>query len=100
MPSPTYKISSKSTNQFKSCAHLRSLNVCHFGMAEGTTLNKCDVEVTLNGSTCLPNFTKSHRLIQKLLVGDTHRQAGDLISPLSFCESRLKKYIILNVLLK
>jgi hypothetical protein len=62
-------------------AHLGSLNVCHFEMAEATRLKKCDVEVSLNGSTCLPNFTKA----------DTHRQAGDLISPLSFFESRLKK---------
>jgi hypothetical protein len=34
MPSPPYNISSKSTNWFKSCTHLRSLNVHHFGMVE------------------------------------------------------------------
>jgi hypothetical protein len=56
-------------------------------MAEAT-IEKCDDEVILNGSTYLPNFTKIHRSVRKLLVGDrhthTHTQAGDLISPLSF----------------
>jgi hypothetical protein len=45
-------------------------------MAEATRL-KSGIEVTLNGITCLPNFMKIHRLIQKLLVGthiDTDRQ--------------------------
>jgi hypothetical protein len=37
--SPPYKISSISTNQFKSCTHHRILNVRHFGMVEGTGLN-------------------------------------------------------------
>jgi hypothetical protein len=70
--------------------HLRSLNVRHFGIAEATRLKKFDLEVTLNGSTFLPNVTKIHRSVQKLLVGDTQtdtytdRQAGDFISPLSF----------------
>jgi hypothetical protein len=36
--SSTYKISSKSTNQFISCTYLRSLNVCHFGMIGATGL--------------------------------------------------------------
>jgi hypothetical protein len=88
MSSSPCKISSKSTNRFKSCAHLRSLNVRHFWMAEATRLKKCDDEVTLNGSTYLPNFTKIHRSVRKLLVGDTqtdrhthththtHRQTG------------------------
>jgi hypothetical protein len=53
--------------------HLRSLNVRNFGMAEATRL-KCDVGVTLNGSTCLPNFTKINRSVQKLLVGHTQTQ--------------------------
>jgi hypothetical protein len=43
MSSPPYKISSKPINQFKVirgllCTHLRSLNVCNFGMVEGTGL--------------------------------------------------------------
>jgi hypothetical protein len=52
------------------------------------------------------NFTKIHQSFQKLLVGDTQtdrqtdththtdRQAGDLINPLSFFESRLKKDMV------
>jgi hypothetical protein len=144
MPSPLYKISSKSTNRFKSCAHLRSLNVRYFEMVEFIWFNSMEsrsssmssppyktsskstkfiythlrrlnvrhfemAETTrlkmwnrghLNGSTCLPNFTKIHRSFQKLLVGDiqtdrhththTHTQARDLISPHSFFESKLK----------
>jgi hypothetical protein len=39
MPSPPYKISSKSTNRFKSCAHLRNLNVLHFETVEATGFN-------------------------------------------------------------
>jgi hypothetical protein len=46
----------------------------------------------LNDSACLPNFTKIHISVQKLLVRDTDRQAGGLISPLSFSESRLKLF--------
>jgi ribosomal protein S10 len=42
MPLPPYKISSKSTNQFKIYAHLRRLNVCHFGMVEATRLSSMD----------------------------------------------------------
>jgi hypothetical protein len=50
----------------------------------------------LNGITSVPNFMKIYQAVQKLLVGDTVRltqtdtQASDLISPLSFLESRLK----------
>jgi hypothetical protein len=38
---------------------------------------------------------KIHQLVQKLLVGHTHThtQAGDLISLLSFLESRLENHI-------
>jgi hypothetical protein len=39
---------------------------------------------------------KIHLSVQKLLVGDTDRQAGDLISILSFLESMIK-YVILTV---
>jgi hypothetical protein len=75
--------------------HLRSLNVHHFGMAEATRLKKCDIEGNLSASTFLPNFTNIHQSVKKLLVGDRHihRQAGDLISSLSFFESRLKTCI-------
>jgi hypothetical protein len=48
-------------------------------MTEATRL-KCGVEVIFNGITSLPNLVKIHRSVQKLLVGDTHTQAGDLIS--------------------
>jgi len=50
----------------------------------------------LNGITSLPNIMKIYKAVQKLLVGDTQtdrqsdRQTGDLISLLSFLESRLK----------
>jgi hypothetical protein len=43
MSSISYKISSKFTNRFKVikgflCTHIRSLNVCYFGMVEATGL--------------------------------------------------------------
>jgi hypothetical protein len=65
MSSPPSKISSNPPNGSKVInlflyTHLRSLNVRHFGMAEATRLKKYDIEVTLNGSTCLPNLTKIH----------------------------------------
>jgi hypothetical protein len=51
----------------------------------------------LNGITPVPNFMKIHQVVQKLLVRDTHThthtetdgQTGDLMSLLSFLESRL-----------
>jgi hypothetical protein len=36
------KISSKSINRFKSCAHLSSLNVRHFGTVEATALSSME----------------------------------------------------------
>jgi hypothetical protein len=48
----------------------------------------------LNGITSLPNIMKIYQAVQNLLLGDTHThrhtQTGDLISLLSFLESRLK----------
>jgi hypothetical protein len=56
----------------------------------------------LNGITSLPNSMNIYQAVQNLLVGDTqtdthrqthtdrHTQTGDLISLLSFLESRLK----------
>jgi hypothetical protein len=46
----------------------------------------------LNGVTSVPNFTNFYQAVQKLLVGEhqTDRRTGDLISLLSFLESRLK----------
>jgi hypothetical protein len=77
--------------RFKSCTHLRSLNVRHFGMAETTRL-KMWRRGLFNGITFLPNFMKIHRSVQILLLGDTHThtQAGDLISLFSFLKIRLK----------
>jgi hypothetical protein len=42
MPSPPYKVSSKSTSRLKSSTHLRCLNVCNFGMVEATELNSME----------------------------------------------------------
>jgi hypothetical protein len=42
MPSHPYKISFKSTNRFKSCAHHRSLNVRYFGMVKATGLSSME----------------------------------------------------------
>jgi hypothetical protein len=44
----------------------------------------------LNGITCLPNFITSGSEV--ISGGHTVRQTGDLISLLSFLESRLKMY--------
>jgi hypothetical protein len=38
----------------------------------------------------VPNFMKIYQAVQKLIERDTHRQTGDLISLLSFLESRLR----------
>jgi hypothetical protein len=57
--------------------------------------NYC-IKVTLNGSTCLP-FHENPPIGSNVISGghadrqtDTHRHDGDLISQLSFFESRLK----------
>jgi hypothetical protein len=50
------KTSSKSTKRFKSCTHLRSLNIRHFGM----------IEVTFNVITSIQNFNQIHQSVQKL----------------------------------
>jgi hypothetical protein len=54
-------------------------------------------KVPLNGITSVPNFMKIYQAVQRLLGGgdmqtdrQTDRQIGDLISLLSFLESRLK----------
>jgi hypothetical protein len=58
-------------------------------MIQAMILKNYCIEVPLNGITSIQNFMKSYQAVQKLLVGD--RQTGDLISLLSFLESRLKK---------
>jgi hypothetical protein len=45
----------------------------------------------LNGIISVPNFMKIYQAVQKLLVGDTDGQIDDLISILSFLESKLKR---------
>jgi hypothetical protein len=42
------------------------------------------MQAPLNDTTCLPNIMKIYQAYQKLLVGDTGRQTGDLITLLSF----------------
>jgi hypothetical protein len=48
------------------------------------------IEAPSNGITSLPDFMKIYQAVQKFLVRD--RQTGDLISLLSFFESRLQRY--------
>jgi hypothetical protein len=57
--SPPYKISSKSTNEFKSCTHQRSLNVRHFEMVEVTGFNSMESRSSSMSS-------QIHQLVQKL----------------------------------
>jgi hypothetical protein len=45
----------------------------------------------LNDIISVPNFMKIYQAVQKLLVRDTDGQIGDLISILSFLESKLKR---------
>jgi hypothetical protein len=61
--------------------------------------------VSMPCSPCLPNFMKIYQLVQKLLGGgaqkdrQTHTQSDDLISLLSFLESRMNDFNSLPVLL-
>jgi hypothetical protein len=57
MPSPSYKISTKSTDRFKSRAHLRSLNVRHFEMVE-TGFNSMEPKLS---SMLLPPYKISYK---------------------------------------
>jgi hypothetical protein len=60
-------------------------------MVEDMRLKNYCFEVPLNAINSLPNIVKIYPAVQKLLVWDTHTQTGDLISILSFLESRLKR---------
>jgi hypothetical protein len=62
------------------------LKIITFGMEVILVL----FEVPLNSITSIPNFMNIYQVVQKLIVGDTERQTGDLTSLLSFLESRLK----------
>jgi hypothetical protein len=81
--------------------HLTTLNLNNFKMIEAMGKNYC-IEVPLNGTTSVPNFIKFYHAVKKLLAGDTQtdiqrQQTGDLISLLSFFESRLNT--VKNVLI-
>jgi hypothetical protein len=79
----SYKISSKSTNRFKvpeGVLHTHTHTHTHtpqkfkrrpFWNGWSYQIKKCGIEVTFTATTCPPNFTKIHRSVQKLLVGDT-----------------------------
>jgi hypothetical protein len=58
MPSLPYKISSKSTNRFKTCTHLRCLQVRHFGIVEDTTLISTELR---SSSMSLPLYKISSK---------------------------------------
>jgi hypothetical protein len=59
MLSHPYKMSSKSTNRFKSFTHLRGLNVRHFGMVEVMALNSMEYRSPLMSSPPLNISSKS-----------------------------------------
>jgi hypothetical protein len=70
---PVYKISWSHVDWCKFCIHLRSLDVRHFGMVEGTGLKST---ASRSPSTAWPllNFIKIYQLVKKLLVGQIDRQ--------------------------
>jgi 5-methylcytosine-specific restriction endonuclease McrA len=84
------KISSKSTNRFKSCTHLRSFNGYHFGMPEATRLENWRRD-QLAWQYLSTKFHENPQIGSKVISGGhTERQAGDFINPLSFFQNRLK----------
>jgi hypothetical protein len=56
----------------------------------------------MNSIIHIPNFMKMYQSVQKLLLRDTQadRQIGDLISLLSFLESKLKVTLYISDCLK
>jgi hypothetical protein len=56
MSSPPYKISSSSTNRFRSYTHRRNLNIRHFGTVEATALNS----IESRSSSMLSPHTRLH----------------------------------------
>jgi len=59
------------TDWYKSCIHLRSLHVRHFGTVLSYEIKNYGVEVTFNGKTSPLNFMKIYLLVRNLFVGDT-----------------------------
>jgi hypothetical protein len=77
MPSPPYKISSKSTYLFKryygvSLHPPQKFKRPPFWNSRSYEIKKGGIEVIFRVITCLPNFMKIHQSVQKLLVGGTH----------------------------
>jgi hypothetical protein len=90
-----YKSSWSHVDWCKFCIHLRSLNVRHFGMVEGTGL-KVWRRGHLQWNDLPTKFLKNLPISSKVIRGDTQtdgqtdRQTGDLISfTFLFKESRL-----------
>jgi hypothetical protein len=93
--------------------HLRSLNVRHFGMAEATRLKKINrghlewqcLSIKFHENPLIGSKVISRGQTDRQTDTHTHthththrdRQTGDLISPLSFFESRPKIYSILYI---
>jgi hypothetical protein len=75
----------KNTNAQFSKAYLTALKFDTFQIIQAMILKKYCIEVPLNDITSIQNFMKSYQAVQ------TDRQTGDLISLLSFLESRLKR---------
>jgi hypothetical protein len=86
-----HKMSWSHVDWCKFCSHLRSFNVRHFGMLEGTGLISMTSRSPSMAWASLLNFIKIYQLVQKLLGGGhTDRQTDcDLISlTFLFKESR------------
>jgi hypothetical protein len=63
-----WKISRSCVEQCKFCIHLRSLNVCHFGMVASAVLKWLHQD-DLQYHDLLTEFHKNYQLVQKLIVG-------------------------------
>jgi hypothetical protein len=67
-----HKISSKSTNQFKSCTHLRCLNVRHLAMVEATGLSSMESKSSSMSSPPYKISSKSTNWIKSYLGVSLH----------------------------
>jgi hypothetical protein len=66
MPLSQHRISSKATNRFIRCTHLRSLNVHHYGIVEANEIKVYDIEVAFNVITSIQNLIQIQESVQKL----------------------------------